>query len=133
MRALAIDDSRLIRRLVSSTLEGFGFTVDCAGNGEEGLVSLLRDGPHDLVVLDWNMPVMDGYTFLTRMRKLDRFAGVKVIMLTARNEMQAVRQALEAGANEYLMKPFSPELLKEKIEMVGLTLADSGLEKGASQ
>jgi two-component system chemotaxis response regulator CheY len=122
MRALAIDDSSLIRRLVGATLTGFGFEVCTAVNGEEALVSLLRDGPFDLVVLDWNMPVMDGYEFLTRMRKLDRFAGVRVIMLTARNEMDAVRRALEAGANEYLMKPFSPELLQQKIEMVGLEI-----------
>ena len=122
VRALAVDDSRLVRRLVSEILESFGFQVRAVGNGEEALVALLEDGAFDLVVLDWNMPVMDGYTFLTRMRKLDRFKGIPVIMLSARNEMSAVRAALEAGANEYLMKPFTPDLLQEKIEMVGLSV-----------
>jgi two-component system, chemotaxis family, chemotaxis protein CheY len=122
MRALAVDDSSLVRRLVTHTLEGFGFTVRAVSNGEEALLALLEDEPFDLVVLDWNMPVMDGYHFLTRMRKLDRFKDIRVIILTARNEMSAVQKALEAGADEYLMKPFTPELLREKIEMVGLVV-----------
>jgi two-component system chemotaxis response regulator CheY len=120
MRALTVDDSRLIRKLVSDLLVSSGFQVDEASNGEEALLYLLQQGAPDLVVLDWNMPHMGGLEFLTRMRKLDRFANVKVIMLTARNEISSMTAALNAGANEYLMKPFSPELLLEKIRMVGL-------------
>lgn len=79
---------------------------------------LLDLGPPDLIVLDWNMPVVDGLEFLIRMRKLDRFVDVKVIMLTARNELGAVQQAVMAGANEYLMKPFTPHVLEEKVRNV---------------
>jgi len=125
MRALTVDDSRVIRKLVAQTLAQLGFDVGEASNGEEALLDLLQNGAPDLVVLDWNMPTMGGLEFLTRMRKLDRFKGIKVIMLTARNEMVSVQMAMDAGANEYLMKPFSPELLEEKIRMVGV-LADEG-------
>lgn len=126
MRALTVDDSKLVRRLVTRALEDLGFTVNEAGNGEEAMVSLLTDGPPDLIILDWNMPVMDGLDFLTRMRKVDKFAPVKVVMVTARNEMEAVMTAVGAGANEYLMKPFTPELLEAKIRMTGLNIpADS--------
>ncbi len=111
MRALTVDDSRLIRKLVSDLLVSSGFQVDEASNGEEALLYLLQQGAPDLVVLDWNMPHMGGLEFLTRMRKLDRFANVKVIMLTARNEISSMTAALNAGANENLMKPISPELL----------------------
>ena len=121
MRALTVDDSMVIRRVVGQCLRTFGFDeIDEAGNGEEALLSLLQKGAPDLVVLDWNMPLMGGLEFLVRMRKLDKFAGVKVIMLTARNELEAVEQAMKAGANEYLMKPFSPEALQDKVKLVGL-------------
>jgi len=120
MRALTVDDSMVVRRVVGQCLRSIGFEVDEAGNGEEALLSLLQKGAPDLVVLDWNMPLMGGLEFLVRMRKLDRFQGVKVIMLTARNELEAVEQAMKAGANEYLMKPFTPEALHDKVRMVGL-------------
>ena len=126
MRALTVDDSKLIRKLVGKVLMDLGFEVGEAANGEEALVHLLQHGPPDLVVLDWNMPVMDGFEFLSRMRKLDRFAGVKVIMLTARNEMDAVSKAVTAGANEYLMKPFEPETLRSKIQLVGIETTNNG-------
>lgn len=122
MRALTVDDSKLVRRLVTRALQDMGFTVSEATNGEEALVSLLTDGPPELIILDWNMPVMDGLEFLKRMRKVDKFAPVKVVMLTARNEMEAVMTAVGAGANEYLMKPFTPDLLEDKIRMTGLSI-----------
>jgi len=120
MKALTVDDSKLIRKLVADCLLGLGFEIGEASNGEEALLYLLQQGSPDLIVLDWNMPHMGGLEFLTRMRKLDRFKGIKVIMLTARNEINAVQMAMNAGANEYLMKPFSPEFLESKIRMVGL-------------
>jgi two-component system chemotaxis response regulator CheY len=120
MKALTVDDSKLIRKLVADCLVALGFEVGEASNGEEALLYLLQQGTPDLIVLDWNMPHMGGLEFLTRMRKLDRFKGIKVIMLTARNEMSAVQMAMNAGADEYLMKPFSPEFLESKIRMVGL-------------
>jgi two-component system, chemotaxis family, chemotaxis protein CheY len=128
MKALTVDDSTVIRKMVSKVLSGAGFEVAEAGNGEEALLYLLQTGAPDLVVLDWNMPHMGGLEFLGRMRSLDRFRNIKVIMLTARNEMAAVQQAMHAGANEYLMKPFVPELLIDKIRLVGLDVKDLDVE-----
>ena len=122
MRALAVDDSHLIRRVVSQFLTDLGFEVHTATHGEEALGWLLKNGAPDLITLDWNMPGMDGFEFLTRMRKLDRFLGVKVIMLTARNDLEAVQKAVSAGADEYMMKPFTPEILEEKIRFLGFDL-----------
>ncbi|MFH1531046.1 MAG: response regulator [Pseudomonadota bacterium] len=124
MRALAVDDSLLVRRVVSHFLSSLAFEVDAVSNGEEALAHLLREGAPDLIILDWNMPGMDGLEFLTRMRKLDRFLGIKVIMLTARNDMAAVQTAIAAGADEYMMKPFTPELLEEKIRFLGFDVGE---------
>jgi len=126
MRALTVDDSRLMRRVVSKFLANLGFEVGTASNGEEALACLLREGAPDLITLDWNMPGMDGYEFLTRMRKLDRFLGIKVIMLTAKNDQEAVQQAMGAGADEYMMKPFTPEILEEKIRSLGFDIRSQG-------
>jgi len=104
--------------MVCKTLAGMGFEVSEAANGQEALGLLLTVGAPDVVVLDWNMPVVAGLEFLTRMRKLERFNDVKVIMLTARNELGAVQQAVLAGADEYLMKPFAPHILEEKVRNV---------------
>ncbi len=126
MRALTVDDSKVVRRLVGKVLGELGFEVAEAGNGEEALLHLLQYGGPDLIVLDWNMPEMGGLEFLTRMRKMDRFRDAKVIMLTARNDLPSVEKAMNAGANEYLMKPFAPDALAEKIRLVGLSVADPG-------
>ena len=124
MRALTVDDSKVVRRLVGKVLGDLGFDVAEAGNGEEALLHLLQYGGPDLIVLDWNMPEMGGLEFLTRMRKMDRFREAKVIMLTARNDLPSVEKAINAGANEYLMKPFAPDALAEKIRLVGLPVGD---------
>jgi len=118
MRALTVDDSTLVRRLVTRTLSDLDFEVDEAADGQEALWVLFKKGAVDLVILDWNMPVVDGLEFLKRMRSRDDFADIKVIMLTARNEQQSVIEAVRAGANEYVMKPFSREALEEKVRMV---------------
>lgn len=118
MRALTVDDSKLVRRLVARTLGDLGFEVDEAADGQEALWNLFKKGAADLVILDWNMPVVDGLEFLKRMRKRDDFAEIKVIMLTARNEQQSVVEAVQSGADEYVMKPFSREALEEKVRMV---------------
>ena len=132
MRALAVDDSHLVRRVVSHFLAKLTFEVDAVSNGEEALAYLLREGAPDLIILDWNMPGMDGLEFLVRMRKMDRFLGVKVIMLTARNDMEAVQEAIAAGANEYMMKPFTPDLLEEKIRFLGFDVGGETAEPSPS-
>ena len=116
MRVLLVDDSNTMRRIQKTQLNGLGINdVVEAGNGEEALKTLADNMPVDLVLLDWNMPVMDGITALTNIRANGAYAGVKVIMCTSESEKTKVVEALKAGANNYIVKPFTPEALKEKI------------------
>jgi two-component system chemotaxis response regulator CheY len=121
MRALVIDDSRatraILRRMLSAA--GFGEVVE-AGDGDQGLMCL-RDGTlPDLAVVDWNMPVMDGLAFVNAVRCTPEMDSLRVLMVTSETEIGRVEAALGAGANEYLMKPFTAEALAEKLEILGL-------------
>ncbi len=115
MKLLLVDDSSTMRRIQKTQLAGMGVTdVDEAGNGEEAL-SRLAAGRYDVVLLDWNMPVMDGITLLRNIRQNNALAAMKVIMCTSESEKSKVIEALKAGANNYIVKPFTPEALKEKL------------------
>jgi two-component system chemotaxis response regulator CheY len=120
MKALVVDDSRSMRAIVSKQLRELGFTVEEAQNGQEALARLHADGSTDLVLLDWNMPGMDGCEVLSLIRSEPRYKNVRVMMVTTESEMSQVAVALEAGANEYLMKPFDRESLLEKLVLLGL-------------
>ena len=120
MKALVVDDSRSMRAILAKQLRELGFTVVEAGGGTEALRSLDQDGPFDLVLLDWNMPEMDGHEVLTLIRAQDAYKEVRVMMVTTESEMSQVSVTLEAGANEYLMKPFDRDALLEKLVLVGL-------------
>ncbi len=120
MRALVIDDSKAIRAIIGKHLRGLGFEVFEADNGIDALVELKKMGGADLCLLDWNMPEMDGFEFLRRLRADDEFSEIRVMMVTTESEMSQVAKALEAGANEYLMKPFTKEALLEKLVLLGL-------------
>ncbi len=116
MKILLIDDSATMRRIQKTQINGLGITdVVEAGDGEEGLKKLEQSMPVDLIMLDWNMPVMDGLTFLKKVRTMDAYKNVKIIMCTSESEKTRVVEALKAGANNYLVKPFTPEALKEKL------------------
>ncbi len=116
MRVLLVDDSNTMRRIQKTQLTNIGITdVVEAGNGEEALKMLAESMPVDLMLLDWNMPVMDGITALGHIRANPAYAAVKVIMCTSESEKTRVVEALKAGANNYIVKPFTPEALKEKI------------------
>ncbi len=122
MRALIVDDSRFVRGLVRGLLEEKGIECKEAADGQAGM-DLLNSGlPFDVVLLDWNMPVMDGLDMLTQLRA-SGFDGVKVMMVTTEAENDFIERALAAGANEYLMKPFDDEALTEKLAMLGLVEA----------
>ncbi len=115
MKLLLVDDSSTMRRIQKTQLTGMGITdIDEAGNGEEALTKLAA-ATYDVVLLDWNMPVMDGITLLKNIRQNGAYAGVKVIMCTSESEKAKVMEALKAGANNYIVKPFTPEALKEKL------------------
>lgn len=120
MKALVVDDSRSMRAIIGKQLRELGFTVQEAGSGQEALASLHADSSVDLVLLDWNMPEMDGCEVLSLIRSEPRYKTVRVMMVTTESEMSQVAVALEAGANEYLMKPFDRESLVEKLVLLGL-------------
>lgn len=120
MKALVVDDSRSMRAIIVKQLRELGFTVEEAASGQESLAKLNAADRIDLVLLDWNMPEMDGCEVLSLIRSEPRYKEVRVMMVTTESEMSQVAVALEAGANEYLMKPFDRESLVEKLVLLGM-------------
>lgn len=120
MQALVIDDSRALRMLISRILRDVGFEVYDAANGVEGLAQLRANPDVGLVLVDWNMPVMDGLQFIQEVRRDPEWAGVRLMMVTTENESEQVQGAISAGADEYLMKPFTAEVLVAKLTMLGV-------------
>ena len=116
---LVVDDSGVIRHVVRRMMEGLGFEVEEAADGQIAL-DICIDALPDVVILDWNMPNMDGITFLAELRKLPLAEFVKVIFCTTETEMDFVSKAIAAGADEYVMKPFDQKTLEHKLGEVGL-------------
>jgi two-component system chemotaxis response regulator CheY len=119
MRALIVDDSRFVRTYMRGLLEKKGIECEEAGDGKAGLELLQTGRSFDFAVVDWNMPVLNGLDMLTQLRARG-FTGIKVMMVTTEAENDFIARALEAGADEYLMKPFDAEALTEKLAMLGL-------------
>jgi two-component system, chemotaxis family, chemotaxis protein CheY len=119
MRALIVDDSRFVRGFLRGLLEGKGIECEEAADGKAGLDRLHEGQSFDLVLLDWNMPVMNGFDMLKELRA-EGYSGLKVMMVTTEAENDFILNALNAGADEYLMKPFDDEALNEKLAMLGL-------------
>ena len=119
MRALIIDDSRFVRGLLRGMLEEKGIECAEAADGQAGIDMLDPDTPFDLALIDWNMPVMNGLEMLIQLRA-QGFSEMKVMMVTTEAESEFIVRALDAGADEYLMKPFDEEALTEKLAMMGL-------------
>jgi len=115
---LIVDDSRVIRKVSRHILETLGFEVDEAENGHEGLQKCDARMP-DVVLLDWNMPVMNGIEFIGRLRQRPMGNQPKVVFCTTENDVAHIREAIEAGADEYVMKPFDHETLQIKLQLVG--------------
>ncbi len=120
MRALVIDDSRAMRRIVSRLLEGLDFTTTEAGDGRQALELLAADSAYDLACVDWNMPVMDGLSFVQAVRTRREWRGITLMMVTTESEHDQIVRALAAGAHEYLIKPFTPDALRAKLDLLGL-------------
>lgn len=123
MRALVVDDSRAARSLIGRILRELGFEVVEAGEGEEALQLLNGRTSFTVVIVDWNMPVMNGFEFLVAARSDARFQDVPFIMCTSETELNQMVRALEAGANEYIMKPFTSEILQGKLELLGILVS----------
>ena len=123
MRALVIDDSRTMRRIVAGTLEGMGFQTEPAEHGRAAL-DLLESGLEvELCCIDWNMPVMDGLEFVTKVRANPAWRNITLMMVTTESEQSQIVRALAAGAHEYVIKPFTPDAIVEKLQLLGLVAA----------
>lgn len=120
MKALVVDDSRAMRLIVARQLKSLGFATVEAGNGAEALDAMANSGPFDIAMVDWNMPVMNGLDFVSEVRRDRANDEMAIMMVTTESEQSQVVKAIEAGASEYLMKPFSPEAIEEKLVVLGL-------------
>jgi two-component system chemotaxis response regulator CheY len=116
---LVVDDSSVIRKIARRILEEMNFHIIEAEDGEKAL-EICERGLPDAVLLDWNMPVMDGYEFLRSLRQLPDGDRPKVVFCTTENGMDHIARALDAGANEYIMKPFDKDIVAAKFQEVGL-------------
>jgi two-component system, chemotaxis family, chemotaxis protein CheY len=120
-KALVVDDSRAIRMILGKTLKELGYEVREAANGREALdVIAVEKSAVTLVLADWNMPEINGLELLKRLRQDPDLAFLVVVMVTTETEMDQMVEALEAGANEYVMKPFTKEILVEKLQRAGI-------------
>lgn len=120
-KALVVDDSKAVRMILSKTLRGLGYEVREAANGIEALAIIAEEKTAvSLVLSDWNMPVMNGLELLKRLRKDPKCSSLVIIMVTSETELDQMSLALEAGANEYVMKPFTKEILVEKLQLAGV-------------
>jgi two-component system chemotaxis response regulator CheY len=120
MRALVVDDSKSMRMILGRTLKEIGFDVSEASHGEEALARLNQGEPVNLMLVDWNMPVMNGYDLICAIRANAMHGDIRIMMVTTESSMDNVQKALAAGANEYLMKPFTKELVVEKLALLGI-------------
>jgi two-component system chemotaxis response regulator CheY len=116
---LIVEDSSIVRKMARRILEGLGFEVIEAEDGVDALVVCKRAMP-EAILLDWNMPVMDGYHFLCHLRRMPGGDEPKVVFCTTENDVAHIARALSAGANEYIMKPFDKEIIAAKFQEVGL-------------
>jgi two-component system chemotaxis response regulator CheY len=118
-KAMVVDDSRAVRMILSRILREVGYEVCEAGDGKEALAKLAGGESVSLILVDWNMPRLDGLGFVRCLRSDPRNSEVKVMMVTTETEMDRMVTALEAGANEYVMKPFTADVISDKLRMLG--------------
>jgi two-component system chemotaxis response regulator CheY len=117
---LIIDDSRAMRSILRRIVAELSFEIAEAGHGQEALDLMEGGFVPDLCLIDWNMPVMDGYTFITQVRRRPEWRHVTLMMVTTESEQGQIVKALAAGAHEYVIKPFTPDAIVDKLELLGL-------------
>lgn len=122
MHALIIDDSRAMRRIVRQIVEPLGFSICEAGNGREGLEQLHGHDDIEVALVDWNMPEMNGLEFVQAVRADNAYERLKLVMVTTETEPARMARALMAGVDEFVMKPFSPEILIDKLRLIGVAV-----------
>ena len=122
MKFLVVDDSPTMRRIVNNTLKGLGYSnVVEAEDGKEALAKLFAD-PVDFIITDWNMPNMNGLEFVHEVKKDDKLSSIPILMVTTRGNKQDILDAMQAKVNSYVIKPFTPPVIKEKIETIMASL-----------
>ncbi len=120
-KVLIVDDSRAIRRILGATIRELGFEVAEAANGQEALERLEdMDQPVRFMLVDWNMPKMNGLDFVLKVRENKRFEESSILMVTTETAVDQMVKALDAGANEYVMKPFTKEIIEDKLRLLGI-------------
>lgn len=118
LRFLAVDDSPTMRRIIVNTLKRLGYEqIEEASNGKEALTKI-ENGEIDFVITDWNMPIMDGLHFVQTLRANEAYADLPVLMITTRGVKQDIIDAMRAGVSSYIVKPFTPHTLREKIKLI---------------
>jgi len=119
MRIITVDDSSTMRRIIKNTLKkiGYGDNILEAENGKEAL-DVLSTKDIDIIITDWNMPIMDGLTFVKKIRSDSKYNDTPIIMVTTEAAKEDIITALQSGVNNYVVKPFTPDVLKDKIETV---------------
>ncbi|MEI8382626.1 MAG: response regulator [Planctomycetota bacterium] len=120
MRALIIDDSRAMRRILRGIVEQLGFDVSEAGNGKQGLDQLNALDDVELVLVDWNMPEMNGLEFVQSVRADSSRQDLKLVMVTTETEPAKMARAMMAGVDEFVMKPFTQDILIDKLRLIGV-------------
>jgi two-component system chemotaxis response regulator CheY len=116
---LIVDDSKVVRMVARKILEGLNFAIEEADNGQTAMDQCQKRMP-DAILLDWNMPVTSGIDFLRNLRKMNGGQTPVVVFCTTENDIQHIQEAISAGANEYIMKPFDSEIIESKFAQVGL-------------
>jgi two-component system, chemotaxis family, chemotaxis protein CheY len=116
---LIVDDSRVVRKVARRILEELEFAIEEAADGQLAMAACERQMP-DAILLDWNMPVLHGIEFLRALRRMSGGATPVVVFCTTENDIQHIEEAVHAGANEYIMKPFDTDIIQAKFQQVGL-------------
>ena len=123
MRALIVDDSRAIRRIIGEIMKELGFKISEAAHGIEALQRLEEIETPDIVLIDWNMPEMNGLELIRAIRGNPKFADLPLMMVTTETEMERMAMAFLAGVNEYVMKPFDKATILDKLQLLGIGVA----------
>jgi two-component system chemotaxis response regulator CheY len=120
MLALVVDDSRAMRMILTRIMRGVGFDVREAGNGREALAVMAEQPTPDLALVDWSMPEMNGLEFVKAVRSEPAYRSTTLMMVTTESEHPQIVRALAAGAHEYVIKPFTEDAIREKLDLLGL-------------
>jgi len=118
LKILAVDDSPTMRRIIINTLKRAGFKDVIEANDGKDALAKMKIEDVNFVITDWNMPEMDGLTLVTNLRSSPEYKEVPILMVTTRSVKDDIVEALKAGVNNYIVKPFTPDTLKEKIEQI---------------